>query len=63
MPDVASVAKPIKELAGKGIVFCWGKEQQTAFEKLKWLITQAETQLILRLAAECRSLLMRLQLA
>lgn len=63
MPDVASVAKPIQELTRKGIVFCWGKEQQTAFEKLKCVITQAETQLILRLAAECRSLLMRLQLA
>ena len=43
MPDVASVAKPIQELTRKGVVFHWGKEQQTAFEELKRLITQAET--------------------
>ena len=43
MPDVASVAKPIQELTRKGIVFHWGKEQQTAFEELKRLITQTET--------------------
>ena len=43
MPDVASVAKPIQELTRKGVVFQWGGEQQTAFEELKCLITQAET--------------------
>ena len=42
MPDVASVAKPIQELTRKGVVFQWGGEQQTAFEELKCLITQAE---------------------
>ena len=43
MPDVASVAKPIQELTRKGIVFHWGKKQQTVFDELKRLITQAET--------------------
>ena len=43
MPDVATVAKPIQELTRKGAVFHWGKEQQTAFEELKHLITQADT--------------------
>ena len=43
MPDVASIAKPIQELTRKGVTFKWGEEQQTAFEELKGLITQAET--------------------
>ena len=43
VPDVASIAKPIQELTRKGVTFKWGEEQQTAFEKLKCLITQAET--------------------
>ena len=43
MPDVASIAKPIQKLTRKGVTFKWGEEQQTAFEKLKCLIIQAET--------------------
>jgi len=43
MPDVASIAKPIQELTRKGVTFKWGEEQQTAFQELKCLITQAET--------------------
>ena len=42
-PDVASIAKPIQELTRKGVTFQWGKEQQTAFEELRALVTQAET--------------------
>ena len=37
MPDVASTAKPIQQLTRKGITFKWGKEQQTAFQELKFL--------------------------
>ena len=36
-------AKPIEELTRKGVTFKWGKEQQTAFQELKFLMTQAET--------------------
>ena len=43
MPDIATVAKPIQELTKKGIAFQWGVEQQTAFQELKRLITQADT--------------------
>ena len=43
MPDVAYIAKPMQELTRKGITFKWGEEQQTAFQELKCLITQAET--------------------
>ena len=43
MPDVTTVAKPIQELTKKGVAFKWGVEQQTAFQELKRLITQAET--------------------
>ena len=43
MPGVASIAKPIQELTRKGVSFKWCEEQQTAFEELKCLITQAET--------------------
>ena len=43
MPDIATVAKPIQELTKKGVAFKWGVEQQTAFQELKRLITQAET--------------------
>ena len=53
MPDVASVAKPIQELTRKGVTFKWGEEQQTAFQDLKNLITQAETLAYFR--ADCRT--------
>ena len=43
MPDVASVAKPIQELTRKSTKFVWGAEQQTAFQELKRMITQADT--------------------
>lgn len=53
MPDVASVAKPIHELTRKGVTFRWGEEQQTAFQELKCLITQAETLAYFRV--DCRT--------
>ena len=43
MPDLASVARPIQELTRKGVKFVWGEEQQTAFERLKQMITHADT--------------------
>ena len=43
MPDLASVTKPIQELTRKGVKFVWGEEQQTAFERLKQMITHADT--------------------
>ena len=53
MSDVASIAKPIQELTRKGVTFKWGEEQQTAFEKLKCLITQAKTLVYFRV--DCRT--------
>ena len=52
MPDVASVAKPIQELTRKSTKFVWGAEQQTAFQELKRMITQADTLAYTRSAAE-----------
>ena len=43
MPDVASVVRTIQELTRKGAKFAWEAEQQTAFERLKQMIAQAET--------------------
>ena len=53
MPDVASVAKPIQELTRKDVAFKWGEEQQTDFQELKCLITQAETLGYIRV--DCRT--------
>ena len=41
--DVASVAKPKEELTRKSTKFVWGAEQETAFQELKRMITQADT--------------------
>ena len=35
MPDLASIARPIQDLARKGVPFVWGAEQQKAFQELK----------------------------
>ena len=43
MPNIASIARPIQNLTRKGVPFEWGAEQQSAFQELKSLITQAET--------------------
>ena len=43
MPDVTSVAKPIKELTRRSTKFVWRAEQRTAFQDLKRMITQADT--------------------
>lgn len=43
MLDVASVARPIQVLTRKGVKFVGGAEQQTAFERLKQMITQVDT--------------------
>ena len=43
MPDVASVVRPKQELTRKGAKFVWEAEQQTAFERLKQMISHAET--------------------
>ena len=43
MPDVTSVAKPIQELTRKSTKFVWGAEQQTSFQDLTRMITQADT--------------------
>ena len=42
LPDVASVSRLIPELTTKGTKFVWGAEQQTVFESLKLMITQAD---------------------
>ena len=43
LADVAAVSRPIQELTRKGTKFVWGAEQQTAFERRKLMITQADT--------------------
>ena len=43
IPNLASVARPIQELTRKGAKFIWGKDQQSAFQELKRLITHADT--------------------
>ena len=54
MLDVAFVAKPVQELTRKGVVFHWGKKQQTAFEELKRPITQVETLAYLKIGCRMR---------
>jgi transposase InsO family protein len=41
LPNFATVSEPIRKLTRKNISFIWGQEQQTAFEKLKSLLTSA----------------------
>ena len=43
LPDFAQVAEPIRKLTRKNQQFEWGQAQQQSFEKLKDLLTQAET--------------------
>ena len=54
MPDVASVAKPIQELTRKSTKFVWGAEQQTAFQELKRMITQADTLVYYKVSCRTR---------
>ena len=54
MPDIVTVAKPIHELTKKGVEFKWGVEQQTAFQELKRLITQAETLVYYKVGCKTR---------
>ena len=43
IPDLATVAEPLKRLTKKGEPFVFGPEQQAAFAELKRRLTQAET--------------------
>ena len=43
IPDFATVSEPLRQLTRKNVKFVWGRQQAEAFEKLKELITRAET--------------------
>ncbi|XP_060078268.1 uncharacterized protein K02A2.6-like [Ylistrum balloti] len=43
IPDLATVSEPLRKLTRKGAVFCWGKEEQASFDKLKGSLSRAET--------------------
>lgn len=43
IPDLATVAEPLRRLTKKGEPFVFGPEQQAAFAELKRRLTQAET--------------------
>ena len=43
IPDFATVSEPLQQLTRKNVKFVWGHQEAEAFEKLKELITSAET--------------------
>ncbi len=43
LPNFAQEAEPIRQLTRKDEPFMWEEAQQQSFEKLKYLLTQAET--------------------
>lgn len=43
LPNFAQEAEPIRQLTRKDEPFIWEEAQQQSFEKLKYLLTQAET--------------------
>ena len=43
MPDLASVAAPLRQLTKSGEPFVWGPEQQQSFDELKKRLSSAET--------------------
>ena len=43
IPDFATVSEPLRQLTRKNVKFVWGRQQAEAFEKLKEIISKAET--------------------
>ena len=43
IPNLAAIGRPIMDLTRKHVKFVWGKEQQSAFKRLKSLISRADT--------------------
>ena len=43
IPYLTTIGRPIMNLTRKHVKFVWGNEQQSAFERLKLLISQADT--------------------
>ena len=43
IPNLATIGRPIMDLTRKRVKFVWGNEQQSAFERLKSLISRADT--------------------
>ena len=43
IPNSATIGRPIMDLTRKHVKFVWGNEQQSAFERLKSLISRADT--------------------
>ncbi|XP_062557899.1 uncharacterized protein K02A2.6-like [Armigeres subalbatus] len=42
LPNLATITAPLRELIRSGSKFCWGKEQQESFAKLKDLISNVQ---------------------
>ena len=43
IPDFSTVSEPLRRLTNCNQPFVWGPEQKQAFEKLKNLVSQADT--------------------
>ena len=43
IPNLSSIAEPIKGLTRKNATFRWEEDQQVAFERLKKLLVSADT--------------------
>ena len=43
IPDLATISEPLRRLTKKGVTFKWGPEQESSFQKLKSMLTNAET--------------------
>ena len=43
IPNLATIGRPIMDLTRKRVKFVWANEQQSAFERLKSLISRADT--------------------
>ena len=43
IPNLATVAEPLRQLTRKGVTFKWGEKQQEAFKALKGTLASAET--------------------
>lgn len=54
LPNFSEVSEPLRKLTRKNCTFVWSTEQDNAFEKLKTMITQADTLAYFKVDAETR---------
>jgi hypothetical protein len=43
IPNLATISEPLRKLTRKNEQFCWGKEQQNSFQKLKQSLSEKDT--------------------